>query len=81
MTGTERTYKSILVSREVYQKLKSLKKTGESFSDLLSSLMDQGVNDSGLRKLEGILADGGEPARVFEEALEQASKHFRWGMS
>lgn len=78
MKATGRSYKSILVTREVYEKLRSLKKSGESFSDLINGLMHKNASNLGLKRLEGILADDKEALGVFEEGVEAASKHFRW---
>ena len=78
MSKAERSYKSILVTRDVYEKLKILKKTGESFSDLINRLIKYSIVDSGLEKLAGVLAKDEEAAKTFEEAVKEASKYFRW---
>jgi len=78
MKSERRTYRSILVTREVYEKLRSLRKSGESFSDVINDLMHKKASNLGLRRLEGILADDKEALSVFEEGVEAASKHFRW---
>lgn len=78
MSKAERSYKSILVTRDVYERLKILKKTGESFSDLINRLIEYSIVDSGLEKLAGVLAKDEEAAKTFEEAVKEASKYFRW---
>ena len=66
------------MTREVYEKLKSLKREGESFSDLIARLMEWSGADYGLEKLAGLISENEEEARLFEEAVKEASKHFRW---
>ena len=77
MGGRGKSYKSILVTSEVYERLRSLKRDGESFSDLIVRLIESSGFDYGLEKLAGVLSEGKE-AQVFEEAVAEASKHFRW---
>jgi predicted CopG family antitoxin len=74
----DRTCRSILVNHEVYEKLKSLKKSNESFSDLIDSLVSRSKADLGPEKIAGILADDDDATKLFEEATKVASKHFRW---
>jgi len=78
LSKADRSYKSILVTRNVYEKLRELKRAGESFSGLINRLIEQSVTDSGLEKLVGVLAENDEAAKIFEEALKEASKYFRW---
>ena len=78
LSKAERSYKSILVTRDVYEKLKTLKKAGESFSDLINRLIEHSIVDSGLEKLAEVLAKDEEAAKTFEEAIKEASKYFRW---
>jgi len=78
MRGADRSYKSILVNREVYEKLKSLKKNNESFSDLIDNLVSRSVADLGPEKIAGVLVGDDDALKLFEEATKVASKHFRW---
>jgi predicted CopG family antitoxin len=78
MKDAVRSCKSILVSREVYEKLRSLKKDNESFSDLIDSLVNHSIANHGPEKIAGVLADDDDALELFEEATKAASKHFRW---
>ena len=40
-------------------------------------LIEQSVTDSGLEKLDRVLAENDEAAKIFEETLKEASKYFR----
>ncbi len=71
-----KSYRSILVTSKVYEKLTSLKGKGESYSDLIERLIENAGLDYGLEKLDGVLSEGRE-AMLFEEAVKEASKHFR----
>lgn len=73
-----RGYKSILVSIDVYEKLRSLKKPGESFSDLIRNLIERYTGDRGIRMLYGVFADDEEAYKIFTEAVKEAMKHLRW---
>ncbi|HDD69054.1 MAG TPA: hypothetical protein ENG61_01695 [Candidatus Korarchaeota archaeon] len=78
MGRSGRSYRSLLVTREVYERLRSLKREGESFSDLIARLMERSGADYGLEKLAGLLSENEEEARLFEEAVKEASKYFGW---
>jgi predicted CopG family antitoxin len=78
LRDANRSYKSILVNREVYEKLRSLKKSNESFSDLIDSLVSHSAADLGPEKIAGVLADDDDALKLFEGAMKVASKHFRW---
>lgn len=78
MSRLSRSYRSILVTHEVYERLKSIKREGESFSDLIARLIESSKIDYGLEKLAGIFSEDEEAARLFEDAVSRASEHFRW---
>ena len=73
-----RGYKSIPVTVEAYEKLKSLKKPGESFSDLINKLIENYLRSNAVETLYGVLADDKEAAEIFENATKEATQHFRW---
>jgi predicted CopG family antitoxin len=69
------TSKNILVRLEIYEKLKKLKKKGESFSDVIERLLNEGLkgSTSRLMKYFGIWAD-------FPETITKEAEEFRKSM-
>ncbi len=52
--------KTITIKEEVYEKLKPLKREGESFSDLLEELAENADPNETLRELRGSMEFGRE---------------------
>ena len=67
--------KNIAVSEEAYQRLKTLKKPGESFTDLIERM----TRNRGILELSGVLSKAEATAvrgRI-REVREESSRHIR----
>ncbi len=63
--------KTVNLSEEAYTRLESLKREGESFSDVVNRL----ARDHAIRSLSGVLTQ--EEAETFEEAAQDVDRRMR----
>ncbi|MEQ9715938.1 MAG: antitoxin VapB family protein [Candidatus Asgardarchaeia archaeon] len=71
--------KTLMIRDEVYEKLKSLKRKNESFSDLLERLISQIDNRTKLEKYFGILSN--EEAKKLESEVFRVRKELTKSMA